>query len=306
MNWMGSLSSPGHLDEAINHLNDSADLEGSASPRVVVSDYLFRALNKIQSEWVISANAIQPGEIKSFQETIINGINLEDRPGLLRSKEFIDFINIRPHILNQKCLRDNGWRPGIEIGPRMLKEATEEHRKAISTYEMYLPGGDESNSDRALKKAAALLYVVRSNIAHGEKSPSGPDIEKAKRDEKVCRVAIPLQKKIINLLLDKPDQKLVVYGTLAPGKPNNCMISDLEGKYEKCVVWGRIEEYEGLPRYTWQVGDNEIEATLFNSRELLRKWDILDRFEGDSYRRRLVPIKINGGISTAYIYASKG
>ena len=40
---------------------------------------------------------------------------------------------------------------------------------------------------RVVKKTAELLYIVRSNMAHGEKTKYGPDIDKRKRGVSVCQ-----------------------------------------------------------------------------------------------------------------------
>jgi hypothetical protein len=63
------------------------------------------------------------------------------------------------------------------------------------------------NQERVMKRLAELLYVVRSNNAHGEKTPYGPDIEKLKQDEMVCSIIIPIQLALLMLILDRPDFK---------------------------------------------------------------------------------------------------
>lgn len=48
---------------------------------------------------------------------------------------------------------------------------------------------------------------------------------------------------------------------------------------------------------------NEIKGFLFTSKELYKKLDELDSFEGEEYRRVLVKVTLNGGNTTyAYIY----
>ena len=128
--------------------------------------------------------------------------------------------------------------------------------------------------------------------------------EKAERDKAVSSVVIPVQLLLVNLLLDRPDERLVIYGTLAPGKPNHNVIEDLSGDYRDCSVHGRISEVDGLPYFTWAPSEASLGAQLFSSRQLPDKWDDLDRFEGDGYKRRLIPAAVDDGLTVASIYMS--
>ena len=62
----------------------------------------------------------------------------------------------------------------------------------------------------------------------------------------------------MNLLLDRPDERLVIYGTLAPGKVNHNVIEDLSGDYRDCAVHGRIREVDGLPYFTWAPSEDSL------------------------------------------------
>ena len=102
----------------------------------------------------------------------------------------------------------------------MIGKASEEHRRLKTAYGDLFSQRTPEVGDRVVKRAAEVLYIVRSNIAHGEKTPYGPDLEKTRRDEQVCSVVVPLQFLLIEMLLDFPSHKLFAYGTLRPGKPN--------------------------------------------------------------------------------------
>ena len=118
------------------------------------------------------------------------------------------------------------------------------------------------------------------------------------------RAVISVQLLLVNLLLDKPDGRLVIYGTLAPGRENHDVIEDLRGTYCDCAVHGRITEVDGLPYFTWAPSADSLGAQLFCSNQLPEKWDDLDRFEGSGYKRRLIPATSDGGLSVASIYLS--
>ena len=91
---------------------------------------------------------------------------------------------------------------------------------------------------------------------------------------------IPVQMLLVNLLLDKPDERLVIYGTLAPGRVNHYVIEDLRGRYRDCAVRGRISEVDGLPYFTWAPAADTLGAQLFCSKQLPEKWRDLDRLRG--------------------------
>jgi hypothetical protein len=76
----------------------------------------------------------------------------------------------------------------------------------------------------------AMLGQASSSDAQAELLSSDA-FEKAERDEAVGSTVIPVQLLLVNLLLDRPDERLVIYGTLAPGKPNHNVIEDLSGDY---------------------------------------------------------------------------
>ena len=155
-----------------------------------------------------------------------------------------------------------------------------------------IPGQDDGSRVLLLKRLAMLIPIAGPDGAPGGKP----------RDAEVGRAVIPVQRLLVNLLLDRPDERLVIYGTLAPGKPNHNVIEDLSGEYRDCAVHGRISEVDGFPHFTWAPSDAGLEALLFSSKQLPGKWDELDRFEGDGYKRRLIPATIDSGLSIASIY----
>ena len=202
MNWISSLKKPGHITDAISHFNEAIDRLEDGKPKVEVSGLLFDALNKIQTEWQIHEEYQKEREAKAFQTMISKGLQPESRAELLISSEMRNFVFFEPQIRNHDTLKRHNHRPDVEMGADLFKKATKEHHKLAIAYKDYLPGMTEENEERTLKRAAKLLYIVRSNMKHGEKTPYGPDLKKKERDEKVCEVVIPLQILIFDFLLD--------------------------------------------------------------------------------------------------------
>ena len=98
-------------------------------------------------------------------------------------------------------------------------------------------------------------------------------------------------------LLDQPARRLAVYGTLAPGESNHHLIAGIRGTWQKgwvSGVRGRIGPY---PALQWRPGGKSIPVQVLSSPHLPRHWARLDRFEGDAYRRILVPVTIPGGVA---------
>tara|TARA_B100001971_G_C18111920_1_gene494669 strand:+ start:59 stop:991 length:933 start_codon:yes stop_codon:yes gene_type:complete len=303
VNWICTLTQPGHIAQALVHFNRAEESADKDFSKTEACRSLFDGLNKIQTEWLIQRDDCDMGEVKAFQTMITEVLQQESRETFLQCKELRSFISFSPHIMNHDTLRRHKYRPDEEIDPRLAKKASEEHKRLERAYNDYLTqSSGKTEEERVLKRAAELLYIVRSNIAHGEKTPYGPDVKKIERDELVSAVVVLVQFLLFNLLLDNPDQKLVVYGTLASGEANHRMIADLAGHWEKCVIRGSFHETNGLPMFKWDPSGLEQDAQIFISPELPKKWDQLDRFEGISYQRRLIPTIVKNVISISNIY----
>lgn len=103
-------------------------------------------------------------------------------------------------------------------------------------------------------------------------------------------------------------EKLFIYGTLAPGRPNEHKLSDIKGVWEEATVRGKLFQegwgaQMGYPGIILDETAENIKGFLFSSNELNKKWDLLDSFEGDEYQRTLTQVQLNdGSIQEAYIY----
>jgi gamma-glutamylcyclotransferase (GGCT)/AIG2-like uncharacterized protein YtfP len=94
---------------------------------------------------------------------------------------------------------------------------------------------------------------------------------------------------------DKQENRFVVYGTLAPGRPNHQVVADIAGRWFTGWVEGDLYELgwgavDGYPAMVWRPGGQRIDVHVLESSELSRHWARLDEFEGVGYRRVLVPV----------------
>ena len=106
--------------------------------------------------------------------------------------------------------------------------------------------------------------------------------------------------------------RLFVYGTLAPGRPNEHILADVPGEWEPATVTGTLLQEGwgaavGYPGIVMDKGGGEIHGFLFSSENLAEHWARLDEFEGEGYERVLTTVKLKDGtVVDAYIYRLSG
>lgn len=103
--------------------------------------------------------------------------------------------------------------------------------------------------------------------------------------------------------------RLFVYGTLAPGKPNAHVLADVPGRWEPATVTGTLHAEGwgaaiGFPGIVLDAHGDDVHGLVFSSDELSAHWARLDAFEGDGYERVLTTARLADGTSVdAFIYA---
>lgn len=103
--------------------------------------------------------------------------------------------------------------------------------------------------------------------------------------------------------------RLFVYGTLAPGRPNAHLLSDIPGTWQPATVTGTLFQEGwgaaiGYPGIVLDEHGGEVEGFLFCSEALDEHWARLDEFEGEGYERVIARAKLADGTAVdAYIYA---
>lgn len=103
-------------------------------------------------------------------------------------------------------------------------------------------------------------------------------------------------------------ERLFVYGSLGPGRPNEHVLAAIGGSWQVATVigtlrdagWGAAMGYPGI-----QLGGDgdEIAGFLFSSEKLSEHWAALDNFEGPEYARVLTTVRLKNGTNVpAFIY----
>ncbi len=102
--------------------------------------------------------------------------------------------------------------------------------------------------------------------------------------------------------------RLFVYGTLAPGRPNQHVLADLAGQWEPATVVGTLHQAgwgaaAGYPGIVLDSQGSDVEGVIFTSPELEEHWERLDRFEGEGYQRVVTTARLADGTAVeAHIY----
>jgi len=104
-------------------------------------------------------------------------------------------------------------------------------------------------------------------------------------------------------------ERLFVYGTLAPGRPNHSVLEDIPGYWETAILKGKLLDEGwgselGSPGIVPSDEEEEVEGFIFSSDHLSEHWTMLDEYEGNGYKR--VPVLVmneSGEKIEAYVYA---
>lgn len=112
----------------------------------------------------------------------------------------------------------------------------------------------------------------------------------------------------------KPQNVLIVYGSLAPGESNHEVVAHMRGKWKPATIQGTVEKIGwgaamGYSGFTPAVaGEGEkIKAFVLFSDELSANWPMLDEFEGAEYKRILTVYELNNAdVGVGYVYALAG
>ena len=105
--------------------------------------------------------------------------------------------------------------------------------------------------------------------------------------------------------------KLFVYGTLAPGKPNEHILANTPGTWCEANVIGTLHQEGwgaalGYPGLVLDEHAENVTGLVFSSEQLPNLWPMLDEFEGEGYQRVLTTAEFtNGTKAQVYVYQIK-
>ncbi len=153
---------------------------------------------------------------------------------------------------------------------------------------------------------AQLLSGARQAIAEGKRVPQASDRGEAGRRTEAAPITAQVLNDIFEALFDFPSRRLAVYGTLAPGERHHDVMAGIPGSWTEGTVDGVVNTVAGYPAFKWVKGGRTVGVRVFTSERLPNHWRRIDRFEGEMYRRILVPVRLaRGGTVFAHIYEGR-
>ncbi len=125
-----------------------------------------------------------------------------------------------------------------------------------------------------------LMHLLEGVNARRRSSlpPPPPDVEEAALEDRV-----------------RASHRLAVYGSLKPGEIHHDLVSHLSGTWQDGDVFGDWSDTGwgagvGFPAIRWRPDGDRVPVKLLASADLPAEWARLDAFEGEEYRRILVPV----------------
>lgn len=103
--------------------------------------------------------------------------------------------------------------------------------------------------------------------------------------------------------------RLFIYGTLAPGRPNEHVLADVPGEWTPATIRGELVQQgwgaaAGFPGIIVDEHGPEVHGFLFTSEQLGEHWERLDDFEGEGYQRIVATVRLRDGTAVdAHVYA---
>src|SRR4051812_29713233 len=145
-----------------------------------------------------------------------------------------------------------------------------------------------------LQELFELLHVRPSAMT--ARTAADPDAWCARRAEAVP--AKPAVRRTPELMKNRVvSEPLFVYGTLAPGRPNEHVLEDVVGTWDEASVQGRLVQHGwgadlGYPALELSADGDWVVGLVFTSDALAEHWERLDEFEGDGYERVVTRAKL--------------
>lgn len=296
--WWQDPQCQGDLTEIVRQLRQA--VRAQATGLVGSTHCFFNALNLAQNALAGITSQMQTSEVVRFERLLVDGISLAHREWLAREPAVEYLARFTPLIMDMRMVRDRmpGYPAGAtreQIPKELVNAATGQHRALAATHRAWQAG--EVSGDDVLRQLARLLYLVRSNIAHGEKTDDPSDLERWIRDRNVCGVALPAAVAVIEGLFAFPSEHLITTGPYQrwPLSP----LRKLSGEWSRAYMNG----YINAAGFRWQTHAPPVEVSVFTCAELRNWWAPLDELYGPSVLRLPTPVRSKGGAAfVAQVY----
>jgi gamma-glutamylcyclotransferase (GGCT)/AIG2-like uncharacterized protein YtfP len=104
-------------------------------------------------------------------------------------------------------------------------------------------------------------------------------------------------------------QRLFIYGTLGPGRPNEHIMTAIGGSWQTASIYGELQEKGwgaamGYPGIVLNNNGKRVQGYIFTSENFDKHWQELDDFEGKGYQRIKTQATLdNGSLVDVFVYA---
>lgn len=302
--WWNAPTLRGELDAVLSLVNEARWQMPREEERAARK--FCDALNRAWNARARLASDPRPESDWPLIKGLVTALPDEEALALLRSPVLEELVAVEPPILNHRELLRQGLLGSVdEIPPDIRDQASAAHRKLRRRITGLSAEPDRDEIQAALVRLADLVYVIRSNLQHGEKFASA-DPNRIARDRVIAERVGRMLELFFDLLLGKPSTSLVAYGALAPGGVYHDTLEGLGGAWDSVVVRGQLVEGGAFPRLAVDPTGDAVQALLLRGAPgLPERWARLDEIEGDSYRRALAAVETEDGeLVIANVYAA--
>lgn len=303
--WWAVADVADDIQVSLDHVNQAHERPSLNAKRprweLDVCGDLFNALNRL---WTTRANLLSDQSLSRAPAPrqltkLLKELTESDRSTLLGMPSIEALANFEPTIYDHSVV--GRTRRIADITPQAREESEADHRHFQEDWARWRDRG--SGVSRTLESLSRAVLVVRNNLAHGEKTLVGPDHDRADRNQKVASVVLGVLEDLVDFILGRPSQKLAMYGTLRPGRPNHGILRDIDGSWATAWLNGVLTE-SGLPTFSFSTKGRAVEAELLISAELAEHWSRLDDFAGSAYIRQLGLVWLEDSPQVANVYVT--
>lgn len=270
------------LDQ-INEAREHADNDRAGS-ELEACESLFKALNQLATSLQALVPASETGKARSEtskHRALLTRLITDARDRLVAHPAVRDLALFEPDSLSHSQ-EGMSQAPLAELPEDVIHAASADHRHFRKAWQHWNESGSRSRD--VSEALVPCVLVVPNNAAHGEKTPTGPDRERTRRNRDVAEVVLPVLTVLLDEILDRPSTRLIAYGTLRPRQRNHGVIT-VNGTWRPATVQGVLTERWGLPAFVPDAGGQAVDADLFESDQIGEIWPELDAFEGQHCRR---------------------
>ena len=156
------------------------------------------------------------------------------------------------------------------------ESATREHTEFNKYFGKIIENPNSDNCREFRNKLCRLLYVIRSNIAHGSKQ----NYQGSQRNEKISSVAYSVLLQICNLILDNGLYKIAAYGDLRRGQRLFSPLIEANNGHFLCSAFidGQLLEVSNTSLFSSEVDNSKVKVDILEipGNEALTQIDIVE------------------------------